>query len=182
MISNQHFRSINARCVLWLRHTRSCFVESIKKNRLIIRWVESIMILFQWMRNTTMIIESIISSVFESEWISFILILEKTTHSRWFENFWRRFRSNTIKSFDLYEWTTSVLWSSNIEILWNCEESSRNDSSRIRHLRMIKSNDLKKYWWSEFEQWKLRRIYQLICDRKFSNRLIIWIIEFSDEH
>jgi excinuclease UvrABC ATPase subunit len=36
-----------------------------------------------------------------------------------------------------------------IENLWNCERSSRNDSSRIRHLRMIKSNNLKKYWWSE---------------------------------
>jgi hypothetical protein len=147
MISNQHLQSINARRVLWLRHTRSCLVESIRKNRSIIRWVESNMILFQWMKNTTMIIESIISFVFESEWISFILILEKTTHSRWFENFSKRLESNTIRSFDLYEWTTSVLWNSNIEILWNCERSSRNDSLRIRHLRMIKSNDLRKYWW-----------------------------------
>jgi excinuclease UvrABC ATPase subunit len=51
--------------------------------------------------NTMMIIESVISFAFESKWISFTLILEKTTSSRWFENFWRRFRSNTIKSFDL---------------------------------------------------------------------------------
>ncbi len=31
----------------------------------------------------------------------------------------------------------------------NCEKSSRNDPSRIRHLRMIKSNDLREYYWSE---------------------------------
>jgi hypothetical protein len=181
-ISIQHRRLINARCVLWLRHTRSCLDESSTKNRSIIRWDELIMILFQWMKNTTTIIESIILFVFRSEWISFILILEKTTYFRWFENFWRRLRSDTIRSFDLYEWTTSEFSSSSIEILWSCEKSSRNDSLRIRHFRMMKSNDLRRYWWSKLEQWELRRIYQSICDRKFSNRLIIWIIEFSDEH
>jgi hypothetical protein len=140
--------------VLWLKHTRSCLIESIKKNRSIIRWVESIMILFQWMKNMTMIIESIISFVFESEWISFIFILEKMTHFRWFENFWKRLESNTIKSFDFQKWTTSAFWDLSIENLWNCEKSSRNDSFCIRHLKMIKSNDLKKYWRSELEQWK----------------------------
>jgi hypothetical protein len=43
-----------------------------------------------------MIIKSIISFVVESEWISFILILEKTTHSRWFEN--SKDDSNQIRS------------------------------------------------------------------------------------
>jgi hypothetical protein len=95
--------------------------------------------------NTTIIIESIISFVFESKWISFIHILEKTTHFRWFENIWKRFRSNTITSFDLYEWTTNVFWDLNIEILWNYERSLRSDSFCIHHLRMIKSNDLKEY-------------------------------------
>jgi hypothetical protein len=76
---------------------------------------------------------------------------KKTTHYRWFENFWKRFRSNTIKSFDLYEWTMSAFWDSSIENLWNCERSSWNDSLCIRHLRMIKSNDLRKYWWSELK-------------------------------
>jgi hypothetical protein len=33
--------------------------------------------------------------------ISFIFILEKTTHSRWFENFSKRLESDTIRSFDL---------------------------------------------------------------------------------
>jgi hypothetical protein len=149
MISSQHLQSINARRVLWLRHTRSCFVESIRKNRSITRWVKSTMILFQWMRNTTMIIESIISSLFELEWISSILILEKTTHSRWFKNFWRQLESNTIRSFDLQKWTTSALSDLSIENLWNDERSSRNDSLRIRHLRMKKSNDLREYWWSK---------------------------------
>ncbi len=97
---------------------------------------------------------------------SSILILEKTTHFRWFENFWKRFESDTIRSFDLYEWTTSALWDLSIENLWNCEKSSRNDSSRICHLRMIKSNDLKKYWWSKLSGWhewkneRIKRIHQ----------------------
>jgi hypothetical protein len=45
--------------------------------------------------------ESVISSTFILEWILSILILEKTTHSRWFENFWKRLESDTIRSFDL---------------------------------------------------------------------------------
>ncbi len=122
-----------------------------KNNRSVIDWVESIIILFQWIKNTMMIFEWVISSIFILEWILFIFILEKTTHFRWFENFWKRFKSDTIKSFDLYEWTTNAFWDSSIEILWKCEESSQNDSSRIRHLKMIKSNDLKKYWWSKLE-------------------------------
>jgi hypothetical protein len=59
----------------------------------------------------------IISSIFILKWIFFIFILEKITLFRWFANFWKRFESNTIKSFDLYKWTTNVLWDLNIEIL-----------------------------------------------------------------
>jgi hypothetical protein len=153
-ISIQHRLLIDAKRVFWLRHTRSCFDESNKKNRSIISWVESITIWFQWRKNTTKTFESIISSIFIQKWISFILILEKMTFFRWFANFWRRFRSNTIKSFDLYEWTTNAFWNSNIEILWNCERSSRNDSLCIHQFKTIKSNDLKKYWWSKLKHYE----------------------------
>jgi hypothetical protein len=101
----------------------------------------------------------------ENYWIShfvdfYIRMNFVYTHSRKndalsiIESFWRRLRSDTIKSFDLYEWTTSEFSNSSIEILWNCEKSSRNNSFRTRHLRMINSNDLKEYWWSKLEQWE----------------------------
>jgi hypothetical protein len=77
------------------------------------------------------------------------------THSRkndalsMIREFLKTIQTRYDQSFDLYEWTTNEFSSSSIEILWNCGKSSRSDSSRTRHLKTIKSNDLKKYWWSE---------------------------------
>ncbi len=177
-ISSQHHQAINARRVFLSRSIIWCLVDLIKKNRSIIHWVESSTILSRWSKIIMMITESIISSVFKSIWTLFILILERTTFFRWFENFSKRLRSDTSRSFDLYEWTTNKRWEFNTRISWKCEESARSDSSRIRQLKTIKSNDLKEYWWSRLKRCEFFFICRLICDSKWSKRWVIWIIEF----